>query len=65
MVVLEQSLSKQPFSGRVFLGAAESFAGALLPRAGQRAVQHRGRGDVERPARSLTSRIRGPSVSLW
>ncbi len=38
----------QPFGGRVFCGAAESFAGALSARAGQRAVQHCGSGEVER-----------------
>ena len=48
VVVLEQPSSDQPFSRRVLGGAAESFAGARSPRADERAVQHRGSGDVER-----------------
>ena len=50
MVVLEQPRSDQPFSGRVLRQAAESFAGALLARAGERAVQDRCSGEVERLA---------------
>ncbi len=46
---LEPPRSHQPFRGRVLWGAAKSFAGALSARAGQRAVQHRGGGEVERP----------------
>ena len=49
MFVLEQPRCYQPFSGRV-LRAAESVAGALLARPGERAVQHRGSGEVERLA---------------
>ena len=50
MVVLEQPRSDQPFGGRVLGGIAESVAGAVLPRTGERAVQHRGGGEVERLA---------------
>ena len=50
MVVLQQPRRDQPFSGRVLGGAAESGAGAVLLRAGERAVQHRGSGEVERVA---------------
>lgn len=50
MVVLEQPRCDQPVSGRVLREAADSFAGALFGRAGERAVQDRGRGEVERLA---------------
>lgn len=48
MVVLEQPRSDQPFSGGVLCRAAEGVVGAVLPRAGERAVQERGSGEVER-----------------
>ena len=48
MVVLEQPRSDQTLSGRVLRRVAKSVAGSLLARAGERAVQHRGSGDVER-----------------
>jgi hypothetical protein len=48
VVVLEQPRSDQPVSGRVLRRVAESVAGSLSTRAGERAVQHRGSGDVER-----------------
>lgn len=47
-MVLEEARSDQPFSGRVLCGAVESFAGAFFGRAGQRAVQHRSSGEVDR-----------------
>lgn len=48
MVVLEEPRSDQTLSGRPFRGAAESVAGADLPRAGERAVQNHGNREVER-----------------
>jgi hypothetical protein len=45
--VMEQSRSDQPFSGRVFCGAAESFAGAVLPPAVERAMQDSSSGEIE------------------
>ena len=48
MVVLEQPRGDQPFGGRVLRGTGERVAGTVLPRAGERAVQHRGGGEVER-----------------
>ena len=47
MVVLEQPRCDQPVSGRVLRRVAESVAGSLSARAGERPVQHRGSGDVE------------------
>ena len=51
MVVFEQPGSDQPFGGRLLGGISERVAGAVLPRTGERAVQHGGRGEVERLAR--------------
>jgi hypothetical protein len=50
VAVVEQSCGDQPFSGRVLGGAIEGVAGAFLPRAGERAVQDRSSGEVERLA---------------
>jgi hypothetical protein len=49
VVVLEQPRCDQPFSGRALRGHAESFTGAFIRRAGQRTVQDRGSGEVQRP----------------
>ena len=50
MVVLEQPGSDHPFRDRVLRGIGESVAAAALPRIGERAVQDRGGGEVERLA---------------
>ena len=50
VVVLEQPRSDQPCSGRTLRGVDERLAGAGLPRACERAVQHRGGNEVERLA---------------
>ncbi len=50
MVVFEQPGSDQPYGGRILLGVSECAAGAVLPRRGERAVQHRGGGEGERLA---------------
>jgi hypothetical protein len=50
LVVFEQPGSDQPVGGRVLRRGAEPAAGAVLPRTGERVVQHRGGGEVERLA---------------
>ncbi len=53
MVVLGQPGSDEPVSGSMIGNAAESFAGALPARTSERAMQDRGRGQVERLAAVL------------
>ncbi len=50
MVVFKQPGGDQPVSGRLLRRVAERVAGAVLSRTGERAVQHRGGGKVERVA---------------
>lgn len=50
MVVFQQPGGDQPVSGRVLGRVAERVAGAVLPRTGQRAIEHCGGGQVERIA---------------
>jgi hypothetical protein len=47
VIVVQQPRSDQPFGGRVLGGAAEGVAGAVLPRAGERAVQDRRSSEIE------------------
>ena len=49
MVVFEQPGSDQQYGGRILLGVSECAAGAVLPRTGEHAVQHGGRGEIEWP----------------
>ena len=47
MIVVQQPRNDQPFGGRVLGWAAESATGAVLPRAGERAVQDHGSSEIE------------------
>jgi hypothetical protein len=51
VVVFEQPGGDQPVSGSVLRRVAERVAGAVLPRTGEGAVQHRGGREVDRVAR--------------
>lgn len=50
IIVFEQPGGDQPVSGRMLRRVAERVAGAVLPRTGESAVQHRGGGEVKRIA---------------
>jgi hypothetical protein len=50
VVVVKQPGGDQPLGGLVFRGVGERITGAVLPRTGERPVQHRGGREVERRA---------------
>jgi hypothetical protein len=50
VVVVKQPGGDQPLSGHALRRVGERVAGAVLPRTGERAVEHRGGSEVERLA---------------
>jgi hypothetical protein len=53
VVVVKQPGDDQAFGGHVFRGVGERITGAVLPRTGERAVQHRGGSELAWVSRRL------------